>query len=81
MDNQRKISFIFIGVSLLSLVGYLLFDFPFLLLFLFFPLFFRTGRKRNLGFTQSLQPHYCKNCNCQIFPGWTFCPNCSQKLN
>ena len=81
MENKRLISLVFIGLSIISILAFFVFNFPFPFLFLFFPpLLFRAGRGKQKQFEQNMQMNYCSGCGNKLNPIWSFCPNCSKPI-
>ena len=55
-----------------NIIAYVLFGFPLIFFFLFFPpLFFRKSPE---------DVHTCPRCNMEINPFWVYCPSCGLDL-
>jgi hypothetical protein len=75
MENQRTVIFLLsLAVSIISIIAFVLFDFPFLFFFLLFPpLFFkRSGQSEDIL--------SCYNCNRRLNPDWQVCPWCGSTI-
>ncbi|MFX1449253.1 MAG: zinc-ribbon domain-containing protein [Promethearchaeota archaeon] len=74
---------IFIGsiiLTVLSILFYIFFDFPFLFFLLFLPPFYLFNRDKKIQF--EIPPKLeCKNCNKEIHQkNYKFCPYCGAEL-
>ncbi len=68
---NKKISLLFVILSAISIIGYILFDFPLLLLLFFPPLLFRNKTEK---------PR-CKYCSYLLLDNWKYCPQCSNSTD
>lgn len=72
--NRQWLFAITIIISVISIVAFLLFDFPFLFFFLLFPPFLLRPRKAYIPITR------CVNCQTQLDPYWKICPYCGKEI-
>ncbi|MHA1990385.1 MAG: zinc-ribbon domain-containing protein [Candidatus Hodarchaeales archaeon] len=84
-NNFFLLFIVSIFISLISLVSFFVFNFPLLLLFLFFPPFiFSWGKSNKISNELNLnntKRKYCNKCGNKINEIWLFCPYCSEDLS
>ncbi|MHA1982779.1 MAG: zinc-ribbon domain-containing protein [Candidatus Hodarchaeales archaeon] len=84
-NNSFFLFIVSIFISLISLVTFFVFNFPLLLLFLFFPPFiFSWQKSRKLNNESNLnimKRQFCNKCGKKTDESWLFCPYCSEELS
>lgn len=77
MDNSKYkvITIFFLGVSILSIIFYIMFGWP-LFFILFIPALFFTKKPKVKTTTEDR----CMNCGSVVDPTWKYCPYCSSKI-
>ena len=72
---KLSFSLVMTVISVLMIIAYFVFDFPFF--FLFFAPSFLFGRK---GKKRQYQIQNCVNCGIQTSTRWKYCPNCAAPI-
>ncbi|NHJ02473.1 MAG: hypothetical protein EAX86_10085 [Candidatus Heimdallarchaeota archaeon] len=75
MTNKDNLLFIFsLFLSLITIIAFFVFQFPFLFFILLFPpfLFRKTQKKQQLLI--------CEECQSILNPNWKLCPYCGRKV-
>ncbi|MHA2249858.1 MAG: hypothetical protein ACXAD7_05825 [Candidatus Kariarchaeaceae archaeon] len=81
MWNNRMFFWFFLIISLLSIIAYVVYGFPFPFFFLFLPpfLFRKSNRNQVLPLKQQyIGPLYCEKCGIKIEQYWQYCPICAE---
>lgn len=73
-SKSNLLSIVLLIASAISLVLYILYGWP-LLLLLFLPGIFIKSPKKNF-----IDRFHCRNCQGIIDPNWKYCPFCSTKI-
>ncbi|MFX1423109.1 MAG: zinc ribbon domain-containing protein [Promethearchaeota archaeon] len=80
METKWSLFFIVsLLISLVSIILFIFFDFPFLLLFLFLPLVY--GIKGSTNSRGTYSRIFCKKCGAKLPLDSIYCPNCGGSID